>query len=316
MSIRKRGNRYEVRVRIGSGQRIEKTLPVGATRQDAIALETSLRQRQIATAAGRQPSRLIDEAFDLWIETGASSLKSYKHDLSYKIDVLRGYTAGKSLDQIPDVASAITKACQAEGLTAATTNRYLAILRRAANLALRWGWTDKAIGKRIAMLPGERTRHVYLTAAQVNLLAKTAGGELGDLIRFAALTGLRRSEILRLTPASVVDGSVLLDSNTKSGKPRGVPLPPQALRIAQKRLPFTLGVSLINKQYRAARAACGLPAVRFHDLRHTYASWLMQAGAAITSVRDLLGHSSVAVTSRYSHHRRSDLVQATKGLKL
>lgn len=316
MSIRKHGNRYQVRVRLGGGQRFEKTLPVGATRHDAIALETSLRQRQIATASGRQPARLIDEAFDLWIETGASRLKSYDRDLSYKIDVLRGYTANKTLDQLPDVASAVTRDCQKEKLTAATTNRYLAALRRVANLALRWGWTDKALGKRIEMLPGERTRHVYLTIGQVKALATAAGAEMGDLIRFAALTGLRRSEILRLTLAHVVDGAVLLDSNTKSGKPRAVPLPPQALRIARKRLPFTLGVSTINERFRAARTAAEMPTVRFHDLRHTYASWLMQGGASMTSVRDLLGHSSLSVTSRYSHTRRPDLVQATKGLKL
>ncbi len=316
MSIRKRGDRYQVRVRLGGGQRIERTLPAGAKRPDAVALEAALRQRQIAVAAGRQPERLIDEAINHWIATGATRLKSYDRDLSYKLDVLRGYTAGKTLDQLPDVAAAITKACEKEGLSAATTNRYLAALRRLANLAVRWGWTDKALGKRIELLPGERSRHVYLTAAQVNALAKAAGGEMGDLIRFAALTGLRRSEILRLTPSSVVDGAVLLDADTKSGQPRAVPLPPQALRIARRRLPFTLGVSLIAKRFGLARAAAGLPAVRFHDLRHTYASWLVRGGAQMTSVRDLLGHSSLAVTSRYSHARRDDLVRATKGLKL
>ncbi|MBX3704005.1 MAG: site-specific integrase [Steroidobacteraceae bacterium] len=230
--------------------------------------------------------------------------------------MLRGYTVGKKLEQLPEVAAAVIRDCEQEGLSAATTNRYLAALRRVANLALRWGWTDKAIGRRIELLPGERSRHVYLTVAQVNALAKAAGGEMGDLIRFAALTGLRRSEILRLTPESLVDGAVLLDANTKSGRPRGVPLPPQALRIAKRRLPFTLGVSLINKRFRDARVAAKMPTVRFHDLRHTYASWLVRQGAQMTSVRDLLGHSSLAVTSRYSHIQREDLVRATARLRV
>lgn len=316
MSIRKHGNRYQIRVRVGGGQRVERTLPVGATHADALALEVAIRQRQIAVAAGRQPDRLIEEALDEWIETGARRLKSFDRDLVYKIDVLRGYAAGKTLEQIPEVAAAITRACQAEGLSAATTNRYLAILRRIANLAVRWGWTDKAIGKRIEMQPGEKTREITLTADQVSTLAAAADGELGDLIRFAALTGMRRSEMLRLTPASIVGGVAMIDSNTKSGKPRGVPLSPQALKIAKARLPFTLGVSLMNKRYQAARAAAGMPTVRFHDLRHTFATWLSQRSVPLTVIRDLLGHSSLTVTSRYSHSNRPELKAATKGLRL
>jgi len=339
MSIRKHGNRYEVRVRIGGGQRIEKTLPVGATRKDAAALETALRQRQIATASGRQPTRLIDEAIDQWVATGATRLKSYQGDLRYKIDVLRGYTAGKLLDQIPDVASAVTKDCIREGLTAATANRYLATLRRVANLAVKWGWTDKPLGKRIENLPGEKERDVFLTVAQINALADAAdrldieagrskgkgvgrrgqggeAGQMGDLIRFAVLTGLRRGEILRLTQGNVVNGAVVLDSNTKSGRPRVVPLPPQACKIAARRLPFTLGVSTINERYQAAREAVGMPAVRLHDLRHAYAKSLIKGGAPMSSVRDLLGHSSLSVTSKYISTDRPDLKHAVRGLKL
>ncbi|WP_422666935.1 tyrosine-type recombinase/integrase [Billgrantia saliphila] len=50
-----------------------------------------------------------------------------------------------------------------------------------------------------------------------------------------------------------------------------------------------------------ARAAVGRPDLRFHDLRHTYASLLAEAGEVMTTVQALLGHSSLGVTSRYAH---------------
>jgi site-specific recombinase XerD len=91
-------------------------------------------------------------------------------------------------------------------------------------------------------------------------------------------------------------------------------MPPEAARIAAKRLPFQIGAALLRKRFDAARAAAGLPAVHFHDLRHTYASWLVQAGQPLTSVRDLLGHSSSAVTDRYSHLAQTHLRAAVSKL--
>src|SRR5690606_5502636 len=85
--IRKRGARYQVRVALGNGRRLERTLPLGATRADARAVEATLIRRQIEIASGRQPSRLISEALDRW-EIEAKGLKSYQKDLRYRIDVV------------------------------------------------------------------------------------------------------------------------------------------------------------------------------------------------------------------------------------
>ena len=94
---------------------------------------------------------------------------------------------------------------------------------------------------------------------------------------------------------------------------RIVPLPGE---LDPKRFPHGITTDELRNGYEAARAKAGLKDVRFHDLRHTYASWLIQGGALPTAVRDLLGHSSLAVTSRYSHLGRKDLWQAVQGLSL
>ncbi len=209
---------------------------------------------------------------------------------------------------------ATTVCAVALSLSAAAVNRYLAILRRVGNLAERWGWTDLPLGRRVVLLPERGGREVFLTPAEVKRLSAAADPLTADMIRFAALSGLRRGELLRLTPESLQGNVLIVDANTKSGRPRGVPLPLEAVKIARQRLPWKIGPALLRKRFEAARQAAGFPQVRWHDLRHTYASWLMQAQQSVTAVRDLLGHSSVAVTSKYAHLAPAHLVEAVSHL--
>lgn len=292
--------RYQVRVSLGGGQRVERTLPAGATRADAKALEHALQRRAVDAAVGRQPVRLIVEALDRWIED-ARRLKSWEKDLRYRVEIVRKYCADKPLAALADIAAQVKADGAANGLSAAAVNRYLAILRRVGNLAERWGWTDLALGRRVQLVPGERQRDVLITRAQVEALAGHCGPVAGDAVRFLAMTGLRRGELLRLVPADIVDACIVLDTRTKSGKGRAVPLPAEATRIAAARLPWALTEKELRREFESARAAAGLPGVRLHDLRHAYASQLAATGAHAADMRDLLGHSSLAVTSRYTH---------------
>lgn len=115
------------------------------------------------------------------------------------------------------------------------------------------------------------------------------------------LTGMRRGELLALQPGNIYNGRIVLKpEQTKSGKPRVVPLTPEALSLVHA-LPFDTTEGKLRKAFEKAREAIGRPDVRFHDMRHCYASLLASKGEALTSIRDLLGHSSLAVTSRYAH---------------
>ena len=318
MSIRKHGTRWQVRIRVGSGRRIERSLPPGATRADAQALEARLRQQIIGSATGQQRWQ-IDDALDRWVAGDAQHLKSWARDLRYRVEIIRTYTAGQPLAALPDVADRIKRKGQDAGTTAATINRYLSLLRRIGNLAERWGWTELPLGRRVVMLPEVSQRHVYLTPAQVKRLADHADPVVADLIWFAALTGLRRGELLRLRPEQARDGVLALDAVTKSGKPRGIPMPPAAAGIARRRLPWGLEYWELRDRFEAARKAAGMPQVQFRDLRHTYASWLVQRGQSLGAVRELMGHSSATVTQRYAHLAPEHLRRAVSvldGLKV
>ena len=75
-------------------------------------------------------------------------------------------------------------------------------------------------------------------------------------------------------------------------------------------LPWGITDDGLRKAWEASREASGMQGVRFHDLRHTFASWLARdPEIPLTLIRDAMGHSSLAVTSKYSHLRRDDLAQ-------
>lgn len=217
----------------------------------------------------------------------------------------------RMLSEVGEAAEAIKQAGLKDGLKPATINRRLAILRRVARLAYRvWGWLDQDVSGRVTLLPGEEQRHVYLTPVEARKLIAAARGRAREAIRWALLTGLRRGELLSVTKDSFRDGAIVLNV-TKSGRPRIVPLPPE---LDANRFPHGITEDEVRNGYEAARAKAKLAGIRFHDLRHTYASWLIQGGALPTAVRDLLGHSSLSVTSRYAHLGRKDLWEAVQGL--
>lgn len=293
MPVRRHRDKFEARVQY-AGQRLSRSF---GTRRDALDWERRMRARIEDRRVGRTPQVSLEEALERWLTGEAATLKSHA-DLIKKVRTIYPHARGRALVEIVDVAEALKAEAIAARAAPATVNRKLAVLRRVARLAHRqWQWLDEPLGDRIRMLPGERQRHVYLTPQQVQRIARAARGPVRDAILLAALTGLRRGELLGLRPADRRDGALVL-ADTKSGRPRIVPLPPEAARI---RLPIDLTNDQLRHGWDAACAATGVSGARFHDLRHSYASWLVQAGQPLTAIRDLLGHSTLAVTSRYAH---------------
>ena len=137
---------------------------------------------------------------------------------------------------------------------------------------------------------------------------------LGDAILLAAYTGLRQGELLRLTPTDAVDGCVIVRKAKSHAGVRTVPVPKQALPVL-KRLPLPFTKWTLRQEWEAVRKECAMEYVRWHDLRHTYGSWLAQSGASGPIIRDAMGHSNLSVTSRYLHTVQPHVRAAVRRLK-
>lgn len=300
MSVRPRKNgTFIADVVIADGRRFRQ---VAGTKKEARALETRFR------AIPPIPKRGLEEALARYLDGRARQLGSYNSLLS-KANAIRDLIAGKTIDEAPDVAEKIRETYR--HLKPATVNRRLALLRRLCYLAHEWGWTDQLYGRRIKLLPEHNERHVYLLPAQVEALA-VAAGDHGDFIRLAAYTGLRKGELLGLTPENVDDGAIVL-YRTKNATPRVVPVPSR-LRYLLDGLPFPVNDRSLRVAFEKARQAIGMPELHFHDLRHTYASLLAAQGVSDPVMRELLGHKSTQMIKRYAHLRADHLRRVVDGL--
>lgn len=306
MPIRKRGSTWQVSVSV-AGRRIRISAGQGASREQAQELEAKIQNDAFAERLGRKQKRYIEDALSYWLNGERQTLRST--DYANKIKHLIPFIQGRLLGAAPEVAAQATRAWIAKGLKPATINRRLAILRRVCVLAFKsWGWLDRPVT--IQLLGGEVRRHIYLTPTEADsLFAASPCQVVADVLRLAVLTGLRRGELLGLKQSEYLGTRLALQPRTKNGRPRVVPLHPEAQRIlARLRVPLPVTDWWLRKNFEIARNAVGMKHVRFHDLRHTCASWLVQRGAPLTAVRDLLGHSNTSVTSRYAHLAVGNLV--------
>ena len=221
------------------------------------------------------------------------------------------------LEHVVQPAHAMRDRMLSEGYSPITINRRLAVVRRILNLAYRrWDWLNQPLGQKIQLLSEKGTaRHIYLSKEQVAELAGHMSGAPRSIMLLAAYTGLRRGELLDLRPEQWHPPYITLDARTKSGRPRTAVVIDEMHELVQ--LPWGVTDHDLRKQWERARLLSGLEHVRFHDLRHTFASWLAaDSSIPLTVIRDVLGHSSLAVTSRYSHLRTDALDAVKDALKL
>lgn len=306
MPVTKRPN-GSYQVTVGFGGRTYRKTSRHWTRSAAREFEASWLQQLQGIAAGKQPERKITDAIDRWQVEHLPRLRSEKKTNSH-VRALYPYVKGRKLSEVAQVWAEI-KAAEI-GKAPATVNHKGRILRQISRMAWReWGWLERPAA--IGLLP-EKPRETFLTTEQVEALARACpNAAAGDYVRLAAYTGIRRGHLLRLTAHDVRGGFIHLDRTSKTKTLQLVPLHPKVLGIAE-RLPLGASDSQVRDSWAEARKVCGLEHVRWHDLRHTCASWLVQAGVPLHTVSEVLGHSSMAMTRRYAHLSPEHLSDAIK----
>lgn len=307
MPVTKRSNgSYQVTVGIG-GRTYRKT-----SRHWTYAEAKAYERKWLAgikdAAAGRQPERLIADALEKWLLEHVPRLRSATKTRNH-CRALLPYITGRKLTEIGKVWAEI-RAAEIDKAPA-TVNHKGRILRQIGRAAWReWEWLDRA--PVIALLP-ETPRERFLTVDEVQALATACPDpRAGQIVLLAAYTGIRRGHLLRLTSADIHGDFVRLDRTSKTRSLQMVPLHPKVKEIA-RRLPLGVSEKVLRANWDAARLASGIDC-RWHDLRHTCASWLVQAGVPIYTVAEMLGHSSVAVTQRYAHLAPDHLAEAVARL--
>jgi len=220
------------------------------------------------------------------------------------------------------------------GLAPATCNRILAVFKSICSLATTHGLLPAGQSPCADVLPFKihTLRERYLTQDEARRLMQEL--EKSDrpeaaAIRLLLLTGARKNEILKARWEHIrLDLRLLIVPLSKSGKPRHIPLSDEAIMLIRA-IPRVPGcpwlfpgrapgkpLSGVYVFWNKLRCGLGLADVRIHDLRHTFASFLVNAGHSLYEVQKLLGHSDPRTTMRYAHLGQASLVAAAETVSI
>ncbi len=273
---------------------------------------------------GIKPSRSWREAVVRWLEE-TSEKATHKEDKK-KLIWLHVHLGDLNLDQITlDVVDRIRSAKLKEA-SKATTNRYLALVR-AILLRARdeWEWVDKV--PKIRLFKETTSRERSLTVSHAKCLLEELKEHQREMVLFSLATGLRQSNVLRLEWGQVnleLRHAWVKGTQSKNRRPISVPLNDVALAVLMRQAGkhpgrvFTFRGRPINsvntKAWHAALKRAGIEDFRWHDLRHTWATWQRQAGTPTHELQRLGGWSTGAMVERYAHLAPDSLAVAASRL--
>lgn len=217
------------------------------------------------------------------------------------------------------------------GLAPATVEKIRVTFNRSFELAAKWGISGGQVNpvKGVARRKYNNARQRYLTADQAKRLHQAVEASTNPQLRFIVglllLTGARKSELLFAKWEHVdLERKAWHIPDTKTGKPRHVPLSKAAIDLIRQlpkydkcdwllpnpetKQPFVS----IKRAWDTARTEAGLAGLRLHDLRHSAASFMINAGIDLYAVGRILGHADHQSTMRYSHLANDTLLKAVE----
>ncbi len=202
----------------------------------------------------------------------------------------------------------------------ATVNRYMAALSHAFTIAMKeWEWVNENPFSRVSKLKESRGRIRFLSHNEredILWACQQSDNEyLYTIVVLALSTGARRNEILTLKWENIdFDRQVITLHETKNGERRLLPLQGYAYELIYKLskninehtqylFPSkkTLKPIEIKRAWETSIKRAGIENFRFHDLRHSTASYLAMDGASMTDIAEVLGHKTLQMVKRYAH---------------
>jgi len=315
-----------------SGKRIQRVAKCAQTRQEAmIALHNAVRKEFFKSQGIKEEKRPVcfEELADLYVENYAKLNKESWKDDMYRIEAhMKPFFGDLELHNVTPLLIEKYRAKRLKkGVSKSTVNREASIMKKMFNLAIDWNVAEENPVQKVKLFSEKDTmKERILTEKEEAVLLARSSCYLKSILITALNTGMRRGEILNLKWSQVnMEKRCLRVEQTKSGKNRMIPINGYLYRelLKVKSLngkseyvfpnpktgrPFTE----VKKSFKNACKRAGIHDLRFHDLRHTFATRLIESGVDLITVRDLLGHFSVRVTQRYTHSNQNQKKEAVE----
>ncbi|TDG25912.1 site-specific integrase [Paraburkholderia silviterrae] len=328
MSIRKRkgSDVWHIDFRAPGGGRVRQSTGT-SDRKEAQELHDKLKHEAWRVAKlGEKPRHCFEEGAARFLKErmGKTTITSMAAQLEYFCGIFSGrdlasLTRAEIMAALP--VDAVRKGRKAP-LTAGTRNRYLSTIRAMLyDAADKWDWIEKAPALPELEEPAIRIR--WITRDEAKRLLRALGDDcMRDCTAFGFATGLRQANILKLEWAQVdlvAKRAWIHPDQAKARKPIGVPLNEEALTILRRQIGksdeyvfVSAGEPLDRWDAYWWKVACrkaGIKNFRFHDVRHTWASWHVQGGTPLQVLKELGGWATFEMVLKYAHLAPDHLAQ-------
>ena len=303
MRLFKRGKTYYIEFKRG----VKRSLGTGdkeeARRLFKIAKAEYLRGKLVKLQTDRLTVKeFIYKYLETRFDVSDFTLRKDRISLNLLIEFIGADACIQTLRE-EDIAK-IKSGCLAQGLKKTSINAYLRHIRTALN----WAHDQKIIKKplKVKMFkPSNLLPRTLISSEieQIRTYSKKKDFEIYRMIEFALWTGCRREEIKNLTWQNVKGDHLRIVG--KGEKERIVPLLPgakEAMGEVKDLGPVFLQIHLdtISHRFKAIARACNMDDVKFHTLRHSAATRMVESGIRIEIIQKILGHSDISTTKIYA----------------
>lgn len=333
MTVRKKGNKWYCRFQI-DGIRYERTCKGASTQKDAEKCETVIKSEIMHgnyNFGRTENKRKLKELIDLYLQYSKINKSSYESDV-FSTNIFLDYIGNIAIDNITssDLENFKEFLKTERNIKNATVNRYLHNLCRMFNLAIENKWMQinpfnsvkylREDNHKIRFLSKEEEKRLF---AEINKGKEVIGRDrkkkiiypfkhIEPIIICALQTGMRRGEIFSLKWANIDKDFTYIELlKTKSGKVRKIPISAKLSEVLKSlpqinefvfNNPDTKSPFIdIKKSFTSLLKAAKIENFRFHDLRHTVATRLVEKGVDLVVVQEIMGHSKIETTMRYAH---------------
>jgi integrase len=303
------GVSWGVRIRVNGYATLSKSFPTKLEAQRWASLtEAAARGRTLAVCRSATLADLIDEYSPTAKRSTQALLRHWRGTLgSLRLRDVTPIIIAKQRDLLLGAPTRSFRQKKLRPRSASTVLHYLCALSSAFRFGMReLQWCDTNPVTNVSKPAPSRWRTRFLSDDERMALLKECEGHphLYAAVLLSVTTGIRAGELYRLTWANVDEcerWAVL--PLTKNGDARGVPLTDQVI-AALKQLPRSDNCLFpfdLTKSWRGALNRAGIANFRWHDLRHSAASYLAKSGANSVEIASLLGHRTLGMVRRYAH---------------
>lgn len=312
MRVFKRGKSWYLDINF-DGNRIRRKIEGARTKTEAqaalITVKADILRGEFKIRKAKQI--LFKDFAEKYLKYSKKHKKSWRSDQT-SLNKLKAFFKDTRLSKISPGLIDDYKLKRVDEVKPASVNRELACLKFMFSLAKKWDYADRNPVREVKLFRERKIDMRILDKEEISRLIEASNTHLKPIIIIALNTGMRKGEILNLCWRDIdFDKLFIFVKETKSDIPRKIPMNSfvmQTLKGIKRESEFVFynldtkkRIKNVKSSFKTACRKIGVPNLRFHDLRHTAATYMVTGGVDLVTVSEILGHSDIKMTVRYTH---------------